>query len=197
VVVPLGGKTITKDIQEFGINEKNAERLKCAVGKALESLVHDEIYVSVAASDPELPAVKISSKMLAMAIEARMEEIMSPIFDAIDTYTGNINQGIILTGGGALMNGISEYLTERTGYKVRFGHYTDWLADKTNPEFINPIYAQMVGTLLLNHEYREHHPLVEIEKDKSKNKNKGPKIPRGGAITNMMKKFFEDENKLE
>ncbi len=196
VVVPLGGKTVTKDIQEFGINEKNAERLKCAVGKALESLVQDEIYVSVASVDPEQSAVKISSRMLAIAIEARMDEIMSPIFDAIDAYSGNLSNGLVIAGGGALLNGVSEYLTERTGYKVRFGHYTDWLADKTNPEFINPIYAQMVGTLLLNHEYREHHPLVEVEKYKSKNKNKQPKIPRSGAITNMMKKFFEDDNKL-
>jgi len=190
VVVPLGGKTITKDIQEFGINEKNAERLKCAVGKALESQVQDEIYVSVAASEPELPAVKISSKMLAMAIEARMDEIMKPIFDAIDTYTGNLTNGIILTGGGALLNGISEYLTERTGFKIRFGHYTDWLTDKTDPKYINPIYAQLVGTLLLNHEYRDHHPLVEKEKTKRK-------IPRGGAFTHLMKEFFSDENKLE
>jgi len=194
VVVPLGGKTITKDIQEFGINEKNAERLKCAVGKALESLVQDEIYVSVAAAEPEMPAVKISSKMLAMAIEARLDEIFSPVFDVIDAYTGNLQHGIILTGGGSLLNGISEYINERTGYKVRFGHYTDWLADKTNPDFINPVYAQLVGTLLLNHEYREHHPLVE--KEKIKGKEKPIKLPRGGAITNMMKKFFDDDNEL-
>jgi cell division protein FtsA len=106
VTVPLGGKNITKDIQEFGINEKNAERLKCAVGKALESQVQDEIYVAVAAADPELPPVKVSSKMLAMAIEARLDEIMNPIFDAIDTYTGKLNHGIILTGGGALLEAI-------------------------------------------------------------------------------------------
>jgi len=194
-VVPLGGKTITKDIEEFGINEKNAERLKCAVGKALESMVDEEIYVAVAASNPDMPPVKISSKMLAMAIEARLDEIFNPIFDAIDAYQGKISNGIILTGGGALLNGISEYITERTGFKVRFGHYTDWLADNINPDFINPIYAQMVGTLLLNHEYREHHPLVE--KEQVKGKTKQPKIPRSGAITSMMKRFFEDENKLE
>jgi len=194
-IVPLGGKTITKDIEEFGINEKNAERLKCAVGKALESMVDEEIYVAVAASNPDMPPVKISSKMLAMAIEARLDEIFNPIFDAIDAYQGKISNGIILTGGGALLNGISEYITERTGFKVRFGHYTDWLADNINPDFINPIYAQMVGTLLLNHEYREHHPLVE--KEQVKGKTKQPKIPRSGAITSMMKRFFEDENKLE
>jgi cell division protein FtsA len=90
VTVPLGGKNITKDIQEFGINEKNAERLKCAVGKALESQVQDEIYVAVAAADPELPPVKVSSKMLAMAIEARLDEIMNPLFDAIEAFKRNL-----------------------------------------------------------------------------------------------------------
>lgn len=196
VTVPLGGKNITKDIQEFGINEKNAERLKCAVGKALESQVQDEIYVAVAAADPELPPVKVSSKMLAMAIEARLDEIMNPLFDAIEAYKGNLTNGIILTGGGALLNGISEYIIERTGFKVRFGHYTDWLADKTDPKYINPIYAQLVGTVLLNHEYREHHPLVE--KEKAKGKTKEPKIPRGfkTVTVNLMKEFFADDNKL-
>lgn len=196
VTVPLGGKNITKDIQEFGINEKNAERLKCAVGKALESQVIDEIYVAVAAADTEQPPVKVSSKMLAMAIEARLDEIMNPIFDAINTYTGKLIHGIILTGGGALLNGISEYFIERTGYKVRFGHYTDWLAENTDPKFINPIYAQLIGTVLLNHEYREHHPLVERQKEKGKSKE--PKIPRGlkTVTVNLMKEFFSDDNKL-
>lgn len=196
VTVPLGGKNITKDIQEFGINEKNAERLKCAVGKALESQVSDEIYVAIAAADPDQPPVKVSSKMLAMAIEARLDEIMNPIFDAMDAYKGNLTNGVILTGGGSLLNGISEYITERTGFKVRFGNYTDWLADKTDPKYIQPIYAQLVGTLLLNHEYREHHPLVE--KEKTKGKTKEPKIPRGikEVTVNLMKDFFADDNKL-
>lgn len=196
VVVPLGGKTITKDVQEFGISEKDAERLKCMKGTALESLVDKPIYIQVASTDIESPPEKISTKILAMAIEARLDEIMNPIFDAIEAYDGNLGKGVILTGGAALLEGVDDYISERTGFKVRFGSYNDWLADKTDEKYIDPIYAQLVGTVLLNHEYRQHHPL-EV-KDVAK-KKKEPKIQSRNIknkTTELFKEFFGDDNKL-
>lgn len=196
VVVPLGAKNITKDIQEFGINEKNAERLKCVKGSALESLVKEPILIQVAAEDPDAQPVKISTKILAMAIEARLDDIMNPLFDAIEAYSGNLNHGIILTGGGSRLAGIAQYITERTGFKVRFGSYTDWLAEKTDEKFIDTTYAQMVGTILLNHEYRQHHPLEE--KTKTKPDARKSKLPKGlkDKTTEILFGFFGDENKL-
>lgn len=197
-VIPLGGQTITKDIQEFGISEKNAERLKCAVGKALESQITDEIIIAVPPLNPDEEQVKVSSRILAMAIEARLDEIFNPIFNAIESYTGNIQHGIVLTGGGAQLAGIQEYIAERTGFKVRQGNYSEWLAEKTDPKYDDPIYAQLVGTILLNHEYREHHPIVET--DKYKKDKKIVKLP-GSTLktktTELFKTFFEDDNKLQ
>ncbi|MBP6609562.1 MAG: cell division protein FtsA [Paludibacter sp.] len=198
VVIPLGSQTITKDIQEFGISEKNAERLKCAVGKALETQITDEIMIAVPSIDPDEPQIKVSSKILAMAIEARLDEILNPIFDAIEAYTGNLSHGIVLTGGGSQLNGINEYITERTGFKVRYGTYTDWLAEKTDPKYDQPIFAQLVGTILLNQEYRQHHPLIDTEKIKQKKKS--VKLPGSGLktkTTELFKNFFEDDNKLQ
>lgn len=193
-VVPMGGKTITKDIQEFGISESNAERLKCLAGKALESMIDTEIKIAVPSIDPEQPQENISNKMLAMAIEARLDEIMSPIFDTIEAYKGNIQHGIILTGGASQLKGLPEYITDRSGFSVRFGHFTDWLDEKTDSKFIKPEYAQLVGTILLNQEYRELHPLEEI----SKKADKKPKIRTGikDRATGFMNNFFGDENKL-
>jgi len=198
VVIPLGSQTITKDIQEFGISEKNAERLKCAVGKALETQVIDEIMIAVPSINPDEPQIKVSSKILAMAIEARLDEILNPIFDAIEAYTGNLSHGIVLTGGGSQLNGIKEYITERTGFKVRYGNYSEWLVDKTDPKYDKPVFAQLVGTILLNHEYRQHHPLIETEK--LIQKKKIVKLPGTGLktkTTELFKTFFEDDNKLQ
>jgi cell division protein FtsA len=131
-----------------------------------------------------------------MAIEARLDEIMNPIFDAIEAYDGNLGKGVILTGGAALLEGVDSYISERTGFKVRFGSYNDWLADKTDEKYIDPIYAQLVGTVLLNHEYRQHHPL-EV-KDVAK-KKKEPKIQSRNIknkTTELFKEFFGDDNKL-
>ncbi len=198
VVVPLGGVNITKDIQEFGIAERNAERLKCAVGKALETLIDKEILVAVPSVNPDEPQVKVSTRILSMAIEARLEDMMDPLFDAIEKMEEELPHGVILTGGASALSGLVDYINSRFGYDVRFGNFNDWLHDDTDTAFRNPAYTRMVGTILLNHEYREQHPLAEVENNKQKKKN--AKLP-GGSIRNktaeIFKGFFGDDNQLE
>lgn len=197
VVMPMGGMTITHDIEEFGISDKNAERLKCAVGKALESQVEKEVLVAVPSVDPNEPQVKIPTKTLSMAIEARLDEILGPVFTALNAYPEKLPHGIILTGGASALSGIAEYISLRTGHEVRFGNYFDWITDDVADEFRNNIYTQLVGTILLNKEYRELHPLTESDGGK---KTKPPKIPGSGLrikTTELFKDFFSDDNTLE
>lgn len=193
-VIPLGGKTITNDIQEFGLNESNAEKLKTKVGKALESLIHEEIYILVPALDTNAPDIKVSNKLLSMAIEARLDEILNPTFDAIKNYKGTIKHGIVLTGGASKQQGLSEYLLERTGLNARFGTFTDWLSENTDPKFNDPRYSQLAGTILLQHEYREQNPL-----DVQSKKIKEPKIKSSNikeSASNLMLKFFSEDKKI-
>jgi cell division protein FtsA len=195
VVIPLGAKNITKDIQELGINEANAERLKCLKGCALESLVKDPMYIQIAAEDTNNPPVKISTKFLATIIEARLEELMQPIFDVLLNLKFNLEAGIVITGGGAKLNSIIEFISEKTGIYTRFGSHSDWLSDDTNEKFHDPKYAQLIGTILLTAEYRKSHPIEEtVKKQKEKVKLPTGRIDR---LAGAFAKFFDDENKLD
>ena len=195
LVVPLGAKNITKDIQELGINETNAERLKCLKGSALESLIDEPIYIQIASVDESNPPVKISTKFLATIIEARLDEITQSIFDAIDNLPFALDAGIVITGGGAKLSGIIEFIAEKTGIYARFGGHSEWLADNTPERFHDPKYAQLIGTILLTNEYRKAHP-VEVAVNIP---GKEPKIPRKklrDKIADGFINFFNDDNKL-
>lgn len=195
LVVPLGAKNITKDIQELGISEANAERLKCLKGTALESLVEDPIYVQIPSTLDAQQPVKISTKFLATIIEARLDETLQPIFDVINKLPFELEAGIVITGGGSKLNNIVDYMNEKTNIYTRFGDHSDWLADHTDERYFDPCYAQLVGTVLLTDEYRKEHPIEETENEPEK-KPKLPKKKITEKITQKVFDFFNDNNKL-
>jgi cell division protein FtsA len=193
-VVPLGAKKITKDIQELGISEAHAERLKCLKGYALERMVDDPMYIQVqSAENPDVP-VRISTQFLSTIIEARLDEIMQPVFDILMNLDFSLQEGIVITGGGSKLAGLIEYLNEKTGFNARFGDHSEWLADNTPERFYDPAYTQLVGTILLTHEFRKEHPVEVTQKAPEKK----PKIPKkfGEKITEKFFDFFNEDNKL-
>ncbi|MDP4238835.1 MAG: cell division protein FtsA [Bacteroidota bacterium] len=194
LVVPLGAKNITKDIQELGINEANAERLKCLKGCALESMVDDPMYIQIASVEEGNPPVRISTKFLATIIEARLEEILQPVFDVIAKLPFKLEAGIVITGGGSKLKNITDFIAEKSGLYARFGDHSEWLSEDTNEKFHDPMYAQLIGTILLTNEYRKEHPIEEtILKPE-----KAPKIKKnlGEKLSNRFFDFFNDDNKL-
>lgn len=195
IVVPLGAKNITKDIQELGITETNAERLKCLKGIALESMVENPMYVQIQSVDETEAPVRISTKFLATIIEARLDEIFQTIFEKIAGLSFELESGIVITGGGSRLNGIIEYITEKTEIYARFGDHSEWLSDDTPKQFHSPMYSQLIGTLLLTHEFRKDNPVVQVIEEVEK-KTKLPKRKFGEKITDRIFDFFNDDNKL-
>jgi len=195
LVIPLGAKNITKDIQELGISETNAERLKCLKGCALESLVDDPMYIQVASVDSENTPIRISTKFLATIIEARLEEILQPAFDVIANLPFELEAGMVITGGGSKLKHIIDFIEAKTGLYVRFGDHSEWLCDGTNEKYYDQFYAQLIGTILLTHEYRKEHPVEETIKEPEK-KPKLPKRRFGEKVSEGFFKFFNDDNKL-
>ena len=195
LIVPLGAKNITKDIQELGINETNAERLKCLKGCAMESMVDDPMYIQIATVEEGNPPVKISTKFLANIIEARLEEILQPVFDVIANLPFKLEAGIVITGGGSKLKNVIDFITDKTGIYARFGEHSEWLSDDTNQKYHDPVFAQLIGTILLTHEYRKEHPIEQTIKEPEK-KPKLPKRKFGEKITEGFFNFFNDDNKL-
>jgi cell division protein FtsA len=194
LVVPLGAYNITKDIQELGISEANAERLKCLKGSAMESMVENPVYILIASENEKNPPVKISTKFLATIIEARLEEIMQPIFAVLDRLNYPLEAGIVISGGGSKLKNIPEFIAEKTGIYPRYGDHSDWLSEGTNERFRDSKYAPLIGTILLTDEYRKSHPL---EEEPIVNPKKKPKLPKGNRmdkLAGIFTNFFGEEN---
>jgi len=195
LVIPLGAKNITKDIQELGISEINAERLKCLKGCALESLVDEPVYIQIASIEEGNPPVRISTKFLATIIEARLEEILQPVIELISKLPYKLDAGIVLTGGGSKLRNIVDFIAEKTGNYARFGDHSEWLSEDTKEKYHDPVYAQLIGTILLTNEFRKEHPIEKTIKETEK-KPKLPKKRFGDKVSEGFFKFFNDDNKL-
>jgi cell division protein FtsA len=188
IVVPLGANNITKDIQELGINEANAEKLKCLKGFAMDSLVQDPVYIQVASVEEGAKPVNISTKFLATIIEARLEEILQPVFDILSNLPFTLEAGIVITGGGAKLNSIIEFIAQKTGIYARLGDHSDWLSEDTDKKYYDPKYALLIGTILLTHDYRIEHPEVEKILEIQENTKK---LPGKGLINKLTKRYTD------
>ena len=188
LIVPFGGVNITKDIQELGIRFEYAELLKCKKGIAMESLVNETVNIKAPAEDPEKDSILISTSFLATIIEARLSEIMEPIFDTINQITYRLQNGIVITGGAAKLNNLQEFITEKTGFQVRKGNHTEWLTEETHEKFFQPEYAQAVGAILLTHDKNE-------EKKRNESANNEPRI-KGKFLGKFVKKINKEMDDL-
>jgi cell division protein FtsA len=196
MVVPLGANTITKDIEELGVNATNAEKLKCKMGNALESMVENPVYVQIPSSIEGAVPVRISTQFLATVIESRLEEILHPIVDAISLLPFSLDAGIVITGGGSKLNNIIDFIQSKTEIPTRYGNHTEWLSDDTDETFFDPSYARLIGTLVLTGDYRKNHPIEQTVSDPDKK----PKLKKTGKIREKVSQgflnFFSDENKM-
>lgn len=197
LVVPLGAKNITRDIQELGISENNAEKLKCLKGSALESNVTEPMRIKIPSIIEGEEPVRIATDFLATIIESRLTESMVPIFKAIENCEFELENGIVITGGGAKLNDIADFISKKTGMEARIGDHTDWLSEDTDERFYDPIYAQSVGTALLLHDYKLQNPEKEIGTQAQPPQSGNTKKKFADKIADRFLKLFEDENYLK
>lgn len=180
-VISLGGKNVTSDIA-IGIRTpiEQAEEIKKRHGIALSSLVRKDEHI-------EVPGVggresrEISRAVLASIVEPRLEEIFSLVHREIkrSEFAEMLGAGIVLTGGGALLEGITDLAEQvfdmpvRVGAPVGFGG----LADSVK----SPIWSTAVGLI----QYGQRH-FVELPAASTK---------RGDlfkGLTDKFKQIFKD-----
>jgi cell division protein FtsA len=193
-IVPFGSRNITKDIQEIGISEKYAEKLKIKIGTTLESLVTQPSNIKVPNANAENEDLLINTSFLATIIEARLDEITEPILKTIDRYKKELGAGIMLSGGGAAQNNIVEYFENRTEMYVQISNHTAHLTANSDEKYFHPMFAQLIGTVLLANANQKENP-VEIKTEEPK---KTPKLIQRvkQTIENLSINFFETDNKM-
>ena len=149
-VIPFGGNVITEDIRQgCSIIKKHAEEIKVKFGSAVASENRDDEVVSIPGIRGREPK-EISFKNLASIIQARLSEI----FDIVNQEIQKVNSehkliaGIVLTGGGAMMNHIQQLAAFKTGLDVRIGYPNEYLANENSEELASPMYSTGVGLVI-------------------------------------------------
>jgi len=122
-VVGLGGENITNDVAYMLRTPRDhAEEIKCSYGCAKQSLVSKDEYFKLKSIGGRPPR-EISKMLLASYVEPRVEEILQMAkmemkkFNRYDMLAG----GVVLTGGGALLEGISDLAEDIFEQQVKIG----------------------------------------------------------------------------
>lgn len=148
-VIPFGGNVITKDIKEgCMVLHEQAEKLKRRFGAAIADEVFDNRIITIPGLKGREPK-EISEKNLALIIQARVEEILDYVLWEIrkSGFERNLIGGIVLTGGGSLLNHIDKLVEYHTGYGCRIGIPVEFLAHGYQQEVCSPIFATGLGLL--------------------------------------------------
>jgi cell division protein FtsA len=146
-VIPIAGDQITSDIaMALRTPTPDAEELKIRHGLAKEMLADPDEMVDVPGVGERGPRV-LSRQALAAVIEPRVEELFSMVHELVveSGYEALLSSGVVLTGGAALMPGMTELAEEIFLKPARVGapEYRGNLHEVVR----NPRYATVMGLL--------------------------------------------------
>ena len=150
--IQLGAKDITNDIAcAFAVQRRDAERLKCFYGSAMTSPRdnHEMIEATQIGAEPGSEPMKITRAQLMLVIRQRIEELVGEIEAALKAlgFTGPVGRQVVLTGGGAELKNVADYMQGVLGRAVRVGRprQITGLPDAHS----GPAFSTLVGLALL------------------------------------------------
>ncbi|WP_265570021.1 cell division protein FtsA [Sphingomicrobium nitratireducens] len=121
--IPLGARDVTEDIaMAFGVPRREAERMKCYYGSAMQSPRDNHEMIDAAVGNGGEP-VRITRAQLVTVIRQRIEEIAGLVDGALKDlgFAGPVGRQVVVTGGGAELKNIADYLQGVLGRSVRVG----------------------------------------------------------------------------
>jgi cell division protein FtsA len=153
-VISVGGDHFTNDIA-VGLRTPvpDAEKVKRRCGCALSAMVGEDEVMEVASVGGRKPRI-MSRRIISEILQPRAEEIFHLLWDEIRraSFDKSLHSGIVLTGGGALLEGVAEIAEQifdlpiRRGFPVGVGGLTDHVN--------SPAFATAVGLVMYGHRNR-------------------------------------------
>lgn len=147
-VIPIAGDQVTNDIAvALRTPTHHAEDLKIRYACALTQLANANETIEVPSVGDRAPR-RLERQTLAEVVEPRYEELFGLVLAELKRsgFENMIAAGVVLTGGGARMEGAIELAEEVFNMPVRLGtpQHVTGLVEVVR----NPIYATGVGLLL-------------------------------------------------
>lgn len=148
-VIAVAGNKVTDDIRRgLGVMRDQAERLKRKFGCALVDLADEHEEITIPGIGGRAPK-SVGRSTLAQIIQPRMEEVLeiAQIEIKRSGYGRHLAAGVVLTGGGSLVDGTAELAAEVMGTETRIGRPMG-LAGGLVEEVSDPKFATSVGLVL-------------------------------------------------
>ncbi len=181
-VVALGGDHFTNDIA-VGLRTPipEAEKTKRRSGCALASMVSDEETIEVASVGGRQPRI-MSRRLLSEVLQPRAEEVFHQLWDEVRRagYERSLNSGIVLTGGGSILEGVPEIADQIFDLPIRRACplTVGGLTDHVN----NPAFATAVGLVM----YARRNQLIDYQRSIGVS----PISRVAGRLRGLFKEFF-------
>ena len=150
-VVPIGGKFVTNDIAAvLKLSNEIAEKIKVNQGACHETLVDKKENIEIPGTSGTFGDRTVSKLLVCEIAKARMWEIFTKVKRAVEDAKAMqyVNSGIVLTGGGALLPGVSEVAEEVFKIPVRVGvplGLSGIAKDYESPEYAGAIGLAQIG----------------------------------------------------
>ncbi len=149
MVIPVAGNHFTNDLAVgLRITTRDAERIKRDYGLATTRLLEDDTIIEGEMVQGERMRM-IHMKEITEILEARSQELLFMVHEEILSrhLSHLLVSGLVITGGGSMLEGLKEVAEDICGTPVRIGRPR---IVHNDPEILaNPIYATGYGLLLL------------------------------------------------
>jgi cell division protein FtsA len=156
--IPVGGDHFTNDLA-VGLRTPipEAEKIKRAHGCVFKDLILEDHPIEIA-SVGDRPPRTVFTRMLNEVVEPRAQELLSLVRDELQRggFSALIPAGLVLSGGGAHLKGLTELAERMFSLPVRLG--TPRGLEGMPDMLSQPEYATVVGLLLYGARARRQSP---------------------------------------
>ncbi len=149
-VFGIGGHRVSLDIKEFlSVVAEDAERLKVEFGYATETAIVKDELIQINGVGPR-PSTKIPTSLLTQIIKSRLSELFKMINTELEKadVKNKIRTGVVITGGGALLKGVTDLAEQVFGMPARMGLPVEEYFDGNFGNLAQPEYSSVLGLLL-------------------------------------------------
>lgn len=144
-VLPLGGSLITKDLAlGLKIPVDEAEKVKQESGCVYPESVPSEEFVEVSEVGTRRRRT-VSRRQICRIIQARCDEMLEAIGQIREDLgiSRELLTGVVLTGGGSLLEGLADRAEQILGAQVRIGYPVN-VVESSSP-YCDPRYSTALG----------------------------------------------------